>query len=176
MREILFRGFHKDENGKQKVFVNGEWINGEWVEGNYIYLHKTTYCFEGDTEHDKENEIHQIVFEQMTDWDLPNKHLKVDVIPETVGQYTGLTDKNGTKIFEGDIVQLKRFGNFYRGKIVFNTNTAGFEFWREVTVGAYGEKATRKENLSAFIGACVYAEIIGNIHDNPELLDGAGNR
>lgn len=36
MCEILFKGFHKNENGKQKVFVNGEWIKGEWVEGNII--------------------------------------------------------------------------------------------------------------------------------------------
>ncbi len=170
MREILFRGFHKDENGKQKVFVNGEWINGEWVYGYPVIdtgdcsLKAEGKCF---CPHDGTS----IFF-----WDDDfHEYTDCEIIPETVGQYTGLTDKNGMKIFEGDIVQLKRFGNFYRGKIVFNETTAGFEFWYEVTVGAYGEKATRKENLSAFIGACVYAEIIGNIHDDPELLDGAGN-
>lgn len=90
------------------------------------------------------------------------------VFCDTVGQYTGLTDKNGKKIFEGDIAQFKRFEDSYVGKIVFNQNTAGFEFWWNITVGAYGEKATHKANLSV----CDEIEIIGNIYDNPELLEG----
>lgn len=173
MREILFRGFHKDKNGKQKVFVNGEWIRGEWVEGNYIYLHKTTYCFEGDTEHDKENEIHQIVFEQMTDWDLPNKHLKVDVIPETVGQYTGLTDKNGMKIFEGDIIRFDE--NLYT--VQRECDTPG-GYWAET---GYILKHIGWSDYTSFTSTIDDWEnecqifIIGNIHDNPELLGGDVN-
>ncbi len=90
------------------------------------------------------------------------------VIPETRGQYTGLTNKNGKKIFEGDIVSLKRFCDNYVGKIVFNSNTAGFEFWWNSTVGAYGEKAAHTTNLSKSDAI----EVIGNIHDNPEMLGG----
>ena len=71
MREILFRGKCKE--------------TGNWYDGQYIHLHKTTYWFKEDYEADKENDIHQIVFEKMTDWGLPNRHLRVDVIPETVG-------------------------------------------------------------------------------------------
>lgn len=149
MREILFRG---------KRIDNGEWVEGHliWCEdgrARIIPSHTDIFCYEMD------ESIIQTVAHR--------------VIPETVGQYTGWKDKNGNKIFEGDIVRLKRFGNIERGKIVFNTNTAGLEFWREVTVGAYGEKATKKENLYVFFGSD--GEIIGNIHDNPELLDGVGN-
>ena len=86
MREILFRG--KDS----EVDV--------WHEGQYIHLHKTTYCFSGSAEREAENEIHQIVFEQMTDWNLPNRHLRADVLPETVGQFTGLKDKNFKDSFQ----------------------------------------------------------------------------
>lgn len=82
------------------------------------------------------------------------------VIPETVGQYTGLTDKNGTKIFEGDIVDYDYFGERKIGKIFFNG--CGYEI----------------ENKGCFL--CVQSadkqldcEVIGNIHDNPELLKGA---
>ena len=90
---------------------------------------------------------------------------KVD--PETVGQYTGLTDKNGKRMFEGDICRFKRFNDIYIGKIVFNVKTASFIMWYQPIVGAYGEKATQKMLLSV----CDGIEIIGNIHDNSELLE-----
>lgn len=142
MREMLFRGKRTD--------------NGEWVYGYYaVEMSKHYISFEEEDE-----------FVQTGNW-----LEQVEVIPETVGQYTGLTDKNGTKIFERDIANLKRFDDTCSGKIVFNEKTAGFEFWWDITVGVYGEKATRKANLSV----CDEIEIIGNIHDNPELLKGGAN-
>ena len=90
---------------------------------------------------------------------------KVD--PETVGQYTGLTDKNGKRIFEGDICRFKHFNNVHVGKIVFNVKTASFVMWYQSIVGAYGEKATHKMLLSV----CDNIEVVGNIHDNSELLE-----
>lgn len=145
MREILFRGKCVD--------------TGAWYEGQYIHLHKTTYCFEGSAKRDAENEIHQIVFERMTDWNLPNRHLRADVIPETVGQYTGLTVPSG-KIFEHDIVTAK-----------FKSNGARFNF----TV-----KYSNEHGCYVFDNGCTKVpfcnirsvRIIGNIHDNPELLKG----
>ena len=89
------------------------------------------------------------------------------VLPETIGQYTGLTDKNGKKIFEGDICKFKRFNDVHIGKVVFNVTTTSFIMWYQPIVGAYGEKATQKMLLSA----CDNIEIIGNIHDNPELME-----
>ena len=85
------------------------------------------------------------------------------VIPETIGQFTGLTDKNGKKIFEGDIAKMEE----YIGTIVFNKKTCGFEFWFNVIVGAYGEKATWARNLAQISRL----EVIGNVYDNPELLE-----
>lgn len=79
-REILFKGFHPCENGKNKVFINGKWINGKWIEGYYVKLNNKAYIAEiKKLQDDKEVLIY------------------IDVIPETVGQYTGLTDKNGKK-------------------------------------------------------------------------------
>ena len=88
------------------------------------------------------------------------------VLPETVGQYTGLTDKNGKRIFEGDICKFKHLGDANVGQIVFNYSTATFVMCFSIIVGAYGEKAVRRMLLSVFDDI----KIIGNIHDNPELL------
>ena len=89
------------------------------------------------------------------------------VFSETIGQFTGLTDKNGVRIFEGDICRFKRFNDVHVGKIIFNETTASFVMKYQSIVGAYGEKATHKMLLSV----CDDIEVIGNIHDNPELLE-----
>lgn len=154
MREILFRGKCTD--------------TGRWYEGQYIHLHKTTYCVKEDYDRYPDNDIHQIVFEHMTDWGLPNQYFRADVIPETVGQYTGLTDKNGKKIFEGDVVRYteRRLGGedvsvaniveFIEG--AFAVHHYFLNHWlRDVAGGS-----ARLSNI----------EVIGNIHDHPELLEG----
>ena len=85
-----------------------------------------------------------------------------EVIPSTVGQYTGLTDKNGKKIFEGDIVKgLFVFGEI-SSVVIFKYGSFGIE-WNidEIKV------------LDPFLGLRnIECEVIGNIHDNPELLKG----
>ena len=120
MREILFRG--KAQN------------DSEWIEGGYIW----PVWWEHD---DGKNE--KLI--ALSD----GEHCG-HVIPETVGQWTGLVDKNGKKIFEGDIVRT-------RGKDIYlvewNNDYGGFECFNYET----------GIDLNS-------AEVIGNIHDNPELL------
>ncbi len=132
-REILFRGKRTD--------------NGEWIEGYYVPL--------GD-------KYHYILTGKLT---ITNNFPEFEhfiVIPETRGQYTGLTDKNGVKIFEGDIVSLVCDGNVYIFVVIWDPDELDF-------------KATNgKQNYGPggyeYLPCCEEIEVIGNIHDNPELL------
>ena len=152
MREILFRGFNSDANGKEKVFVNGEWIKGYWVDGN-LFLP------------DNPKTPTQICIGTST------VRISYDVIPESVGEYTGLTDKNGKKIFEGDIVKChdKNIGDSFIAVVMFG-NPNGFYNcgWqlKPITKTDFNVDIllwVEMEETGAFI------ETIGNIFENPEL-------
>lgn len=142
MREILFRGIRKD--------------NGEWVEGFYARLYD---C--------KKNYSHRI-YTGYAKTDCGDFYPDFfEVIPETVGQYTGLTDRNGKKIFEGDIVAgavywLERPKN---GLVAFRDGSFGL-IWHRGDV----------EQFNPFTSMCnIEYEVIGNIHDNEELSEGGGS-
>mgnify|MGYP003452758961 CR=1 FL=1 len=80
-----------------------------------------------------------------------------DVYPETVGQYTGLMDKNGKKIFEGDIVDIQ-----YPDTFVCNT-----------VISYIGASFCGDDGIDAWeLDDYTFLEVIGNIYDNPELLKG----
>lgn len=86
----------------------------------------------------------------------------VTVIPETVGQFTGLTDKNSKKIFEGDIVSLTKYSDLIY-KVVY-------ELCRYELVNSKGANCFVLD-----IYKSKDIEAIGNIHDNPDMLKGGGN-
>ena len=80
------------------------------------------------------------------------------VIPETVGRFTGLTDKNGVKIFEGDIVNVKARSCSFTGCVIY---------WSEEARYACKTKSGTRYAICARFEF----KVIGNIYDNPELLE-----
>ena len=146
MREILFRGKRAD---------NGEYMPGsygDWVYGSYGL--KLNVATGKDEEY-----IMESVYNGAT-----NSSYFVDykIIPGTAGQYTGMVDKKGKMIFEGDECT---FGIFTpKNKAVVNFENARFILVWGSVVGAFGEKARHSEHLMF----AENIEIIGNIHEEKE--------
>ena len=90
MREILFRGFHPCD-GPETIVVDGEKVNGRWVYGYYV------------------GPVKGLIAHEICDTDDVMGH-SLDVLASTVGQYTGLTDRTGKRIFEGDILKTNEYG------------------------------------------------------------------
>ena len=148
MREILFRG---------KQVGDGEWIEGyvfpQVIDGGYAPLCITTepICA---------NDYSEI----LGDWAI--------VDSSTVGQYTGLTDKNGKKIFEGDILQGFWYCEGVRAKVVWIDDAATFGILYSFRKSGE-ETAWLNSSWYKFTSESpCFPEIIGNIYDNPELLGG----
>lgn len=159
-REILFRGKRID--------------NGKWIEGAYMYHINRTLCIDEDSVK-SEDEEHIILFDGFSDWNMPRGISYVHVDPATVGQYTGLKDKDGTLVFCDDII-LKQDGLFNVYGIVrygdipaITGNHKHIGFYIEwINDGANLWSEWWRNDIGYWISKCLTA---GNIYDNPELLE-----
>lgn len=136
MREILFRGKRTD---------NCEWAYGAPTKDNHGEMVMVKSTFECDEYNCRGANC-----------------LYVD--ENTVGQYTGLTDKNGTKIFEGDIL---RRAYHPEEDVIIEWHDGRFKFRKRNKPKDY-----RYESLCCVQNTVDYLKVIGNIYDNPELLKG----
>ena len=140
MREILFRGKRLD--------------NGDWVEG-YLYEHEPPLVGIVSEKDEPEASKWFIARTGFADWNMSRPVELVEVDPSTVGQYTGLKDKNGNRIFEGDMLSI---WNDRHDVVVFE------------------DGAFIMEDTEIPMRFAIKFEVIGNIHDNPEFMkEGADN-
>ena len=157
MREILFHGKRAD---------NGEWVEGDVLQTRYHSGH--------------------IEYQIMPQTPVSSAY---PVLSETVGQFTGLTDKNGKKIFEGDIVRYNTYDDFDCQSVVkfgeYNQDGSAGEYSASKCIGFYVDvdnftcpdwceygsncfsNYLKQQNI---LEVARYCEVIGNIHDDPELL------
>lgn len=149
MREILFRG---------KQIYSGKWSEGDLLRTvDYSTKEKNVLIFTDSTEYPRNEFIGGLY-----------------VIDETVGQYTGLKDKNGKRIFEGDIIKT-HYANtpkadfiekvvFHNGRFCGMYERDKMKMWAALPDGI----KRLPQDKSVYMEWC---EVIGNIHDNPELLE-----
>ena len=166
MREIKFRAWDTDpekEIDKKKKYMFYQkrgYGGGSWIADFYTDFNKYTGCaLDSDYvfAHSK----------QFTGWDFVEKerkreqkggeHINHDRFPDRfiLMQYTGLKDKNGKEIFEGDIVRKNR----KNGIIEWNNDIAGY-VWRDSKVSVTALLKNTYKNC----------KVIGNIYENPELI------
>lgn len=138
----------------RQIKFRGKRHNGEWVYGSVVYSSNSVVAihYEIDT-----GAVRRF------DW--------CYVDPDTVGQFTGLYDRNGKEIYEGDIVKTRLSKNFFGivtwhtdGYFFFDTSNGEWKRWSD------GYRPAGEMLRLRCDGTCVDFEVIGNIYDNPELL------
>lgn len=153
-KEVLFRG--------KRIY------DGKWVEGGILCTENWASIFVCK---DYQGSLNEAPYSDVEE---------IDVIPETVGQFTGLLDKNGKEIFEGDIVKT-HYANcwtkykysieqvvFHNGRFCAFKEIMGCKQWTNI----YDGVPHLPQDKSYYMDSI---EVVGNIHDNPELLEMKGD-
>lgn len=151
MREILFRGKRVEEPIKIPHYAPDGWVYGDLItcdDGHFILPHDIS----GEMYIDRPYKFRAN--------DVEARVMLAKVGENTTGQYTELTDKNGTKIFEGDFIKAKHNTNLYN--VYWNEG----RFYLEDVWGNLIKPTQTAINHFE-------CEIVGNIYDNPELIGGA---
>ncbi len=151
MRSVLFKAKRLD--------------NGEWVEGVPVDV-TPLVCFSSDK---VEQEV-VMVKAGFADWGMPRGLEGAKVDPATVCEFTGLTDSEGKKVFEGDILKFTERNEEYgwTGRVEFGNPNGGYT-WGWQLVWMSGEKPNTNTLLWFDMEESgAYSEIIGNIHDKEE--------
>lgn len=150
-REILYRGKRVD---------NGEWIYGGWAQR---HNDNTEYIVTSTVGASCKSEINNIIA----------TGFRVEL--DTIGQYTGLTDKNGKKIFKGDILDLSalmitdfgvvKYGEYKDSDMRDDIPCGHVGFYVDIEEQHYNYV---RRDILFFVSRC---KVVGNVYDNPELLE-----
>ena len=147
MREILFRG--------KSIYADNPSTPGYWIEGSFV---RNSILFDNI----KTDVLHIIK---------PGEYLEIclddtnEIWPETIGQFTGLYDKNDKKIFEGDIVKTK-----YGRLCIVTWFTSNQECCWDLKPVDTAKNIRMRAPTRIDLYSKDNLEVKGNIHDNPELL------
>ena len=147
-----------EQGGDMREYRGKRKDNGEWVYGYYVHVDDEDYIFTGKTGLSQVTPAHVLMYKDF---------VRYEVIPETVGRYTGLKDKNGVRIFEGDVVK-DTAGNI--GVVLFCHHFLRYQirfYIGDKNLLEYGKYGV---HIFYWIYPKMLLTVIGNIHDNPELL------
>lgn len=157
MRELLFRGFHPCD-GPDIIVVDGEKVKGRWVEG-YIVKHPSAIQIGND---------YSPWYIHVPPVDPDDNGGVFNVLPSTVGQYTGLTDRNGKRVFEGNTLKIAKkddgLGTYFFPPLEYPINVV--VKWDMCAWMMWETLGDKKYYLSFPDAWCHYeCEVIGTVFD-----------